>query len=82
MLLRHHPDVGTGRQLLARLLNKFLSDRFDVKSDLDEGLVIKDLAAVEDEGRLLHRRVDPLVIQGPEGNKFKLEKSRKKDDAY
>jgi hypothetical protein len=28
--------------------------------------VIEDLAAVEDEGRLLHRRVDLLVVQSPE----------------
>jgi hypothetical protein len=36
-----------------------------VETDLDEGSVVQDLAAVEDEGRLLHRRVDPTEIQTP-----------------
>ncbi len=71
-VVRHHPVVNRGRQLLARILNQFLSDRFDVKSDPNEGLVIKDLAAVKDEGRLLHRRVDSLVVQRPEDIKHEV----------
>jgi hypothetical protein len=48
------------------LLDKFLSDGVDMKADFDQRFVIEDLAAVEDEGRLLHRRVDLLVVQSPE----------------
>lgn len=48
------------------LLDKFLSDGVDMKADVDQRFVIEDLAAVEDEGRLLHRRVDLLVVQSPE----------------
>ncbi len=48
------------------LLDKFLSDGVDMKADVDQRFVIEDLAAVKDEGRLLHRRVDLLVVQSPE----------------
>ncbi len=47
------------------LLDKFLSDGVDMKADVDQRFVIEDLAAVEDEGRLLHWRVDLLVVQSP-----------------
>ncbi len=48
------------------LLDKFLSDGVDMKADVNQRFVIEDLAAVKDEGRLLHRRVDLLVVQSPE----------------
>ena len=42
-----------------------LPDRVDVESDLEEGLVIQDVSAVEDEGRLDHEIVDFPVVELP-----------------
>ena len=52
-------------------LDEFLSDGVDVKADVDQRLVVQDLATVEDEGRLLHRCVDLLVVQSPK-NMFSI----------
>ena len=42
-----------------------LPDGVDVEADLEEGLVVQDVAAVEDEGRLHHEIVDLPVVEFP-----------------
>ena len=43
-----------------------VSNRIDFESDGSERLVVKDVAAIEEEGRLRHGRVDAGPVEGLE----------------
>jgi hypothetical protein len=55
-------------------LHQFLSDGLDVEADFNQLGVIQDLPAVEDEGRLLHGRVDAVVVESSKKKEQLLEK--------